>query len=318
MHFEEDFFREEEREGFRISSLMKRTWAAEMEVLQGFDEICMANDIQYYAAYGTLLGAVRHKGFIPWDDDIDIWLFREDAMRLNSLDDEIFNEKGLILFNPYRTPESTNLAWRIDNGRNLMLTQEHLIKYHLCPFHLGIDIFILDNIPDDAEAEKTQDTLLACANTLCREWDNKELSMEEKIATYDELKETIGISLPENLPYKQRLSILSDCIMGMYKNDGKWVACIPDKGSGDNKRVFLPEWFGEGELLDFEHIKLPSPIEAAKVLSTQFGKDYMVPQRLEGSHSYPFFKGQYRELMKLLETNGMECPEFWRLKEPIE
>ena len=132
MHFEEDFFREEEREGFRISSLMKRTWAAEMEVLQGFDEICMANDIQYYAAYGTLLGAVRHKGFIPWDDDIDIWLFREDAMRLNSLDDEIFNEKGLILFNPYRTPESTNLAWRIDNGRNLMLTQEHLIKYHLC------------------------------------------------------------------------------------------------------------------------------------------------------------------------------------------
>ena len=90
MEFPASYFQGEYREGFYVAPMMKRAWAAQMEVLLLFDEICDTYGLKWYIAYGTLLGAVRHKGFIPWDDDIDIWMFREDMMRLNDLPDEVF------------------------------------------------------------------------------------------------------------------------------------------------------------------------------------------------------------------------------------
>lgn len=77
-----DFFKEEVREGFCISAEMKKVWAVEMKVLSFVISVCKKYDIPYFADYGTLLGTVRHKGFIPWDDDIDICLKRSDYMRL--------------------------------------------------------------------------------------------------------------------------------------------------------------------------------------------------------------------------------------------
>ena len=85
MLFTHDFFNPEIREGFEISAMMKRAWAAQMEVLQVVADICARNGLQYFADWGTLLGAVRHQGFIPWDDDIDICLKREDYNRLISI-----------------------------------------------------------------------------------------------------------------------------------------------------------------------------------------------------------------------------------------
>lgn len=82
LQFNKKFFEEEERNGFCISSMMKRAWAVELEVLSQVSAVCKKYDIPYFAAYGTLLGAIRHKGFIPWDDDVDIALKREDYVRL--------------------------------------------------------------------------------------------------------------------------------------------------------------------------------------------------------------------------------------------
>lgn len=82
MKFTEDFFKREKRDGFEISGMMKRAWAAQIEVLQVVIEVCQRNGLQYFADWGTLLGAVRHHGFIPWDDDIDICLKREDYNQL--------------------------------------------------------------------------------------------------------------------------------------------------------------------------------------------------------------------------------------------
>ena len=85
MQFTQDFFKPEIREEFEIQAMMKRAWAAQMEVLQVVADICEENGLQYFADGGTLLGAVRHQGFIPWDDDIDICLKREDYNRLISI-----------------------------------------------------------------------------------------------------------------------------------------------------------------------------------------------------------------------------------------
>ena len=81
MLFHNSFFEDEIRDGFFVPSEMKRAWAAELEVLSEIDKICKKHNIKYFADWGTLLAAVRHEGFIPWDDDLDITMKREDYCR---------------------------------------------------------------------------------------------------------------------------------------------------------------------------------------------------------------------------------------------
>ena len=62
--------------------LLKKLQEAEIEILDYLDELCKKNNLKYFMMYGTLLGAVRHKGFIPWDDDIDVGMLRDDYEKL--------------------------------------------------------------------------------------------------------------------------------------------------------------------------------------------------------------------------------------------
>ena len=60
-----------------------------VEILEAIDNICQKHDIKYWLCYGTLLGAVRHKGFIPWDDDCDICMMREDYEKFSKYANEL-------------------------------------------------------------------------------------------------------------------------------------------------------------------------------------------------------------------------------------
>ena len=78
--------------------LQRQIWATEQEILDVIHQVCTEYGLRYSLAYGTLIGAVRHKGFIPWDDDIDLMMPREDYEKLLA----IWNEaapKGYILQN---------------------------------------------------------------------------------------------------------------------------------------------------------------------------------------------------------------------------
>ena len=81
MEFPDSFFEDEVREGFFVPAMMKRTWAAQLEVLNEIGQMCKRLGISCYADWGTVLGAVRHGGMIPWDDDIDICMKRKDYER---------------------------------------------------------------------------------------------------------------------------------------------------------------------------------------------------------------------------------------------
>ena len=70
---------------------------SQMNILKFIDRVCKENDISYFVNYGTLLGAIRHKGFIPWDDDIDICLYREDYERFLNVVKELKDERYKVL-----------------------------------------------------------------------------------------------------------------------------------------------------------------------------------------------------------------------------
>ncbi len=75
------FLDEKERCGYVVSHEMKKVWAVMLDLLSEFDRICNKYGLQYQASWGTLLGAVRHKGG-PWDDDLDVQMFRDDYNKL--------------------------------------------------------------------------------------------------------------------------------------------------------------------------------------------------------------------------------------------
>lgn len=118
----------------------------EMKILEKIDRFCRLNRITYYLDGGTLLGAVRHKGFIPWDDDIDIYMPRKDYQRFKTLfqKDLPFEELEVVSWDT-KTFYGRPMAKVIDRRTELIET-----KYHGDdPIGAFIDIFPLDGVPQN-------------------------------------------------------------------------------------------------------------------------------------------------------------------------
>lgn len=150
MEFPDTYLEDEVREGFYIPSLMKRAWAAQMELLEIVGEVCRKHHIRYFAEWGTLLGAVRHKGRIPWDDDIDICMLRRDYEKFCEVAEEELPEECLF-FDCHKTEGFEQMLGRVINSRVHVVEGEYLEKYHGFPYVAGIDIFWLDDIPGTNE-----------------------------------------------------------------------------------------------------------------------------------------------------------------------
>lgn len=117
----------------------------QLEMLKTFDEFCEAHDIKYFLAYGTLIGAVREKGFIPWDDDVDVFMIREDYDKLLTFNEISTDYKIVSYDNPqeYYHPYSyCNIT-----DTNTIMDEQLAIK----PTKKGVflDIFPLDVLPED-------------------------------------------------------------------------------------------------------------------------------------------------------------------------
>lgn len=138
---ESDFLKEETKDDYTISGKMKKVWAIELDLLKRFDQICEKHHLRYWAGFGTLLGAVRHHGFIPWDDDMDLWMPRDDYDKLLSLDLDL--EKPYFLQTTLNDNDYYNSFARIRNSRT---TGIKVSKNNKCNNGIYIDIYPLDGI----------------------------------------------------------------------------------------------------------------------------------------------------------------------------
>jgi len=119
---------------------------AETDILVEFDRICEENKLKYYITFGTLLGAVRHHGFIPWDDDIDCYMPRNDYERLLEIGEKYFQNPYIL--NHYSLPYFNNFSpqLRIENHRVKVI---RIIGNKPTRYNCWIDIFPMDGMPNN-------------------------------------------------------------------------------------------------------------------------------------------------------------------------
>ncbi len=307
MKFEDAYFDGEIRDGFYIYPIMKQAWAVQLKILEEIAVVCRRHNIKYFAEWGTLLGAVRHQGFIPWDDDLDVAMLRDDFQRfLHYARKELPEEYHLFDISSDRFDQ---LMARVMNSDKLVLDEEMLEKFYGFPYAAGVDIFVLDYLPQDKEEEDTFMEILTMTNYLGNHWDSEEISEEEKWNRVREIEELTNYQFDPELPMNKQLLELSNKVSAMYWDAGGDEVSFPCLMQ-ENRDYRLPLSCYETTIeMPFETTTIPVPVGYDAVLRMRYGDQYMTPVKSWGTHDYPFFKSQIEKLRNLYEENGLELPK---------
>lgn len=296
MHFDESYFTGEEREGFFVEETMKRAWAAQIEVVKEIERICKKYNLNYYAGYGTLLGAVRHKGFIPWDDDMDIFMLRDDYGAFLSVVEKEMPE-GYALYNVYTEDNYDEIFSRLVNSRMIDFSDQFMERYHGFPYVVGIDIFPLDFLSKDEEEDQLQFDVYKFVLGVKGHVISGEDDAEDLLCQVEELCQ---VKLDRNMPLKKQLIILLDRLSSMYRRDESDAVAITHSRVQGFSQVMKKEWFEDIIWMPFENTQLPVPKNYDGCLKALYGEDYMTPIQSFG-HEYPFYKKQERILQAAIE-----------------
>ena len=235
-------------------------------ILDEVDKYCSENNINYYLTYGTLLGAVRHKGFIPWDDDIDIVMSRGDY------------EKFCKSFNNGRTDSLRLMSIDNTDGYYLLTakvcdTRTLLIERVQNPVELGvyIDIFVNDYLSDNLKAAKD---LVHSNQRLFNLTKASIIADREGRAKYKQV-------LLQFLRLVTRVINIKKVLKKIEKQSRKYEEMTSSKYCGSVTSLYYGEreimetgWWGKGEKLSFEGRQFNAPSDYHSILKTFYG-DYM-------------------------------------------
>ncbi|MBQ9334678.1 MAG: HAD-IIIC family phosphatase [Lachnospiraceae bacterium] len=278
----EEFCVEEVRDGYPVDVKTKKIWYTELILLKEFGDFCKKYDLKYYAGYGTLLGAVRHKGFIPWDDDIDIFMLRPDYQRMLELAPGHFEFP--FYFQNYHTEKDGGAIYNFSRLRDERTTCLDDSGEETCDDHPGIfiDIFPYDAVPDSVVTDRPggrfeigMDLWLSASNPAA--------VIEQLISGWEPLigRETIIDIL--GLPYKERFDLYENFLADMY-DDSEYVNLFTRQYWSTPVKK---EWFRDTVDLQFEFLTVPAPIDYDKILTADYG-DYMKPVQGGAAHTVGF------------------------------
>jgi len=298
--FPNDFFKQEIRCDYLITKQMKEVWGVEIDLFYEFDRVCRKYNIEYFASGGTLLGAIRHKGFIPWDDDIDIMMFRDQYDKLCSVADKEF--KHPYFFQIQRTdPGSLYFHAKLRNSNTTAI-----IKSQSCfckSFNNGIflDIFPMDNVPEDKnefELQKKKALKWQSRAFWIASYTVRFIPSPNPIKNY--LKKKIGKWF-----YSQWISLMNYCckqyelVCKQYNNVKTEKIIISAPFGFREKDIKYREDFDGVVMCDFEFFSMPCCIKYDHALRNYFGnyEEFVKGTSLHGDMIFDVDK-PYTEYLK--------------------
>ena len=244
----------------------------ELNILLAVADFCEKNKLQYFVAYGTLLGAVRHQGFIPWDDDIDILMPRKDYNYLINNFNKLMRDTDYEAIVPF-SPNSKHTFLKIGDKRTNKAEPEYRYNTETKAGMIDIDVFPLDGVPEDKlQYEKWYDELhLLYRAHFIKHRTFRNLSTREKIKM---LLNKIKIQFTVSEKYiVQRTKELHD----EYPYDKCSIVGSVDS-FWDSKGVCLQKkWFENYTLVNFCGHEFKAPIGCHDVLTRWYGEYMKLP-----------------------------------------
>lgn len=270
-----------------------RKWQLKLlEILVYFRDFCENHNLRFYIAWGTLIGAVRHKGFIPWDDDVDVQMPREDYEKLI----EIWNKEADVskyICSVTTKDECSRFPMAVIRSKDTTCIYDYSVNDDICQ-GLKIDVEFFDVVPKN--------------------------KIERKINDF--LAKILALYRTQRLPKRQSFAttIISGFFLGICPTKKmRWlVSCLCEKqikkynpgGDDDYVRYYTcssspKSCYSDVKWVDFEGYKMPIPIGYDTILRNEFG-DYMQFPPEESrkpatdnlifydlDHSYLNYKGKY-------------------------
>jgi len=256
------FFKEEERCGYLVTEKRKKVWAIQVDLLLELDRVCRKYGLHFFMSDGSLLGVVRHHGFIPWDDDIDVNMLRDDYEKLMKLGPSVF-KYPYFLQTPYTDKDAFFSYANLRNSNTTGLI--YPFRYQNYNHGINIDIFPLDNCKlDDVEQRFNRIRNLVMDNSayMRKSNPNPDPADVERILNHSG-RDPLDV-------YDEMVSI---CIQ--YKEEKlEFVNSSTEVSYAWNKLMFKREWFDDIIYRNFEGISVPIISKYDDYLKIHYG-DYM-------------------------------------------
>ncbi len=252
--------------------------AVELGILKKFDSICKENGLEYSLAYGTMLGAIRHKGFIPWDDDIDVFMKREDYEKLLELkyDDGDFEIKS------YRYSKNYYFLYSKMVDKRTYICEDWRAEKDMGLF---VDIFPLDYCNFSGEGDELKAQMDAESKRIDRKVEIAGI-LGHKLSHHRSLNPKYIVKFLFKLftlPFR-RLILKKTDLMHRKNKSGNYMV-----ENFECHTFYKPDLFSTLTTCRFEDGEFPIYSEYDKIL-TQFYGDYMTPPPVEERKSVHWYK----------------------------
>ncbi len=260
-----DFLKPETRCGFYVDENRKRLWKIELDMLEIVDKICRENEINYFLHSGSALGAVRHNGFIPWDDDLDLGMLRADFEKFVRIAKEQIQEPYFVQYGMndgghicgllrLRYSNSTGII-KIDREKN-------------CNNGVYIEIYPFDNVPNGKLSQKIQfmESLILYHGLLAEYYGPMSknqivcraivrlMGKERAYATWQKLCQKYN---SKKTKYVNTVALPDYMREGIYRLDREWVEKVKD--------------------IPYEYTTVKVPIMVEEILTLNYGNYMELP-----------------------------------------
>lgn len=257
------------------NEILRELQNVELEILLDVDRVCKENNIEYFLVAGTLLGAVRHKGFIPWDDDIDICMPIKDYKKFCKIAPHKLKKEYFLQCSNTDFTEMWFAKVRKNNTTCIESGEEKKRKHQ----GVWIDIFPLIGVKNDKMWLDKATQKATLAKTL----------LKKRYSSFGSFKDLpLKKKILKMIPLKIVRMIANAIFNSVFKDHRKFEYCYYLWGSPRIKSTFKSYLFDELSCVEFEGHNLPAPKRWDEYLQVEYG-DYMTPpppeNRNGGSHT---------------------------------